>query len=221
LVVWAVIVQTWGDVIRDKDQEVPAILYMFGSILYLSPLFLILFFDGLKTMSRGFRIGLPVAYVLYVSGLWFFNAYVPNYTSDINGTSVPAPPTYLGNADSESDTISYYASGLTAQGQLATTLWAILVVMFNFIKVSLKYLGNGKTIHFPITFDVLKESVEMALHLEGQLDNDVLDIAGRLAAHDPEMMAALRGGVRQAGGRQSRLDHDASLVSAGAGDDQA
>ena len=93
--------------------------------------------------------------------------------------------------------------------------------MFNFIKVSLKYLGNGKTIHFPITFDVLKESVEMALHLEGQLDNDVLDIAGRLAAHDPEMMAALRGGVRQAGGRQSRLDHDASLVSAGAGDDQA
>jgi hypothetical protein len=178
---------------------------VFDSILLLSPLFLILFFDGLKTMSRGFRIGLPVSYALYVSSLWFYYAYVPNYTYDINGTLVPAPPTYLGNADSESDTISYYASGLTAEGQLATTLWAILAVMFNFIYVSFAYLGNGKTIHFPIAFDVLKESVELALQLDGQLDNDVLDIAGQLAARDPAMMATLREGVRQAGGRQSRL----------------
>ena len=88
----------------------------------------------IKGMSKVFR--LPLAYVLYVSSIYFHYTFVPQ------------PPVFLGDANSTG--LGYYSSGMTAQGQISSALSSIIMLMLSYLSAAMYDRTNGGAIYFPL-----------------------------------------------------------------------
>ena len=125
------------------------------SVLFWSPLLMVLFLDAIKRQSKLFRIAMPVAYLMFVGFAYIRFGYIQ---------STPIMP------DTNSKLL---ATGLTFEGQIAGALYSIMFLM-------LTYLGNafsdasGTAVLFPLNVTtVLKNALPFILEGGGLMQTEV------------------------------------------------
>jgi hypothetical protein len=162
LSLWIIVMNAWrkADGFEKRDSVFFAICL---SILFWSPLLMILFMDAIKRQSKLFRVAMPAVYLLYVMVAYIIYGYI-------------RPPHAIARDINSTATFPTAAAATTFESQIASALSTIMFVMVSFVYNAL-HDSTGTAVLFPIRFaTVLKNAVPFILEagtwMRTELDED-------------------------------------------------
>jgi hypothetical protein len=128
------------------------------SILVWIPLLIILVFSGMKQASRPFRIWLPLNYFAYLVVTHIYFGYVIGPTPITFGTDPTSNVT---------QSLHLHAADTSYQAQISGCLFSLVLLMLQWLKMSVVDRGEGRLILFPLDILILHKEVVPEVLLDG------------------------------------------------------
>jgi hypothetical protein len=151
LSLWIIVMDAWRQVETPSSwaaQGLPVLNAICNSILFWSPLLMILFMDAIKRQSKLFRVAMPAAYLMYVLVWYIGYGYIQSPTPIIPDTN---------STDWHQRKLE--STGTTFESQIASALSTIMFLMLSFV-YNAQLDRTGTAVLFPLNITtVLKNAV--------------------------------------------------------------